>query len=1023
MAKKEVQTDLWVHDLLREAEIELDAQGSTVKEIDEALKTASKRGTGKVGFPEYVGIVKDFLLVIEDKANLQNHIKRNENSSISLDTKAVTDFAVNGALFYAEHLAKNTSYKKIIAFGISGNEKKHKITPVFVDDRCNVFDNLDDVESFISFNEKNIDEYYLREVLKEDTNSERELKDILSDAAKLHEDLRNYGNLKDEEKPLVVSGILLALRERDKGNFTIESLTGDSEVTDGEKIYSAIVSNLKRANIQPETKKDKILSQFSIIKNSTKLNEVNKSLAETPLKSYTKFLDEKLYKSIKYNSSAEDYLGRFYGEFMSYSGGSGQTLGIILTPKHITQLFCDLLDIKKTDKVFDPCCGTGGFLVAALYNMLLKAETETEKSNIRKNQLFGIELRTDMFTVATTNMILRGDGKSNLHCDDFFNKTPEKHQEEMSATVGLMNPPYSQGSKKNPELYELAFTEYLLDSLVEGGRCAVIVPQSSMTGKTSEEKSIKESILKKHTLEGVIMLQKDTFYGVGVIPCIAVFTSGQPHPKDKICKFINFEDDGFKVAPHIGLLETEAAKDKKQHLLDVWNDRIEAENKFCVKTTITAEDEWLHSFYYFNDEIPSYADFEKTVGDYLSFEFSMIMQGRKYLFEENQRDVKKNFKYELENREWREFFISGSDGIFKIEATSSGIDKNKLNCESGNIPYITRSDILNGMNSFISDRQNAKYEMDCGNSISIGLDTQTVFYQPHAFFTGQNIQILSFDGMDRKKALFITRLLKLQMEKFNWGGNGATLGRLARTKILLPITTTGEVDYDYMEQFINSIEKSKLDEYGEYARRQIAELNDGFEEDFEKIEDKEWKAFKIGKIFGKFQQGKSKGLNHLNENQGDLPYLGATNRNNGVLTFIKGCPDSYIQSGNCIGYIRNGQGSVGYSIYKSEKFVSTSDNTFAYSSWLNRYNGLFTVTVSDMIHGKYSFGYKRNNERLLNDPIMLPTDATGNPDYHFMELLIRKIMLQKYKEYLNYKGIPWVVYGSEEDDCLIAAEP
>ena len=75
MAKKEASTDLWVHDLLKEAGIELDAQGSTIKEIDEALKTASKRGTGKVGFPEYVGVVKDFILVIEDKAKLEYHVK------------------------------------------------------------------------------------------------------------------------------------------------------------------------------------------------------------------------------------------------------------------------------------------------------------------------------------------------------------------------------------------------------------------------------------------------------------------------------------------------------------------------------------------------------------------------------------------------------------------------------------------------------------------------------------------------------------------------------------------------------------------------------------------------------------------------------------------------------------------------------------------------------------------------------------------------------------------------------------
>lgn len=117
------------------------------------------------------------------------------------------------------------------------------------------------------------------------------------------------------------------------------------------------------------------------------------------------------------------------------------------------------------------------------------------------------------------------------------------------------------------------------------------------------------------------------------MPCIAIFTAHQPHPDDKICKFINFEDDGFRVFPHLGLLETESAKDKKQHLLDVWFGKVQAETKFCVESTVEAEDEWLHSFYYFNDEIPTDANFDKTIGDYLSFEFSMIMQGRQYLFE------------------------------------------------------------------------------------------------------------------------------------------------------------------------------------------------------------------------------------------------------------------------------------------------------------------------------------------------------------------------------------------------------
>lgn len=631
MAKKEVKTDLWVYDLLKQADIQLDAQGSDIKEINEALKTASKKGTGKVGFPEYVGVVKDYLLVIEDKASLGRHIKLDSKNCISAEVNAVRDYAVNGALFYAKHLAKNTTYKKVLAFGVSGDEKKHKISPVYVDE-TEFYRELPEVQSFISFNKDNIDEYYTREVLKEDTDTEKETAEILKDAAVLHEDLRNYGNLLDTEKPLIVSGIMLALREAEFKNFSISDLTGDTIKTDGQKIYDAIDANLKRANVSPAVKKDKILGQFAFIKDTVKLNEIDEKLNKTPLKYFAEFLYSKIYRSIRFSKSAEDYIGRFYGEFMSYSGGDGQTLGIILTPKHITQLFCDLLDLKPNDVVFDPCCGTAGFLIAAMHNMLKKADNDVQKKSIRQNQLHGIELRPNMFTIATTNMILRGDGKSNLINDDFLKQDPNKLQLKQ-ATVGMMNPPYSQGSKQNSDLYEIAFTEQLLNSLSVGARCAVIVPQSTMTGKSKEEASIKENILKNHTLEGVITLNKDTFYGVGTMPCIALFTAGEPHPSDKVCKFINFEDDGYKVAPHIGLLETESAKDKKQHLLDVWFDRIDSETKFCVKTTVEAGDEWLHSFYYFNDEIPTEADFERSIGDYLSFEFSMIMQNREYLFE------------------------------------------------------------------------------------------------------------------------------------------------------------------------------------------------------------------------------------------------------------------------------------------------------------------------------------------------------------------------------------------------------
>lgn len=629
MAKKEVKTDYWVASMMKDQEIEYDAQGSSVKEIDKALKTASKRGTGNVGFPEFIAVVDDFVIVIEDKADISKHELKTEDGVLDESVKATTDYAVNGACFYAKHIAQNSSFKKVFALGVSGDEKHHKIKPLYVDDRGE-YKELTEVESLTCFNKDNIQEYYTRTVLDEKTDVEKTTEQILKDAAELHEYLRTYGSLKDQDKPLVVSGILLALDDK---FFKVEDLLGDDTTTDGQLIYDAIQRRLKASNVGPDAKRDKLMSEFAIIRTSARLNEVDSKLGKTPLKFYTEYLKKNVFDSIKYQSTSEDFIGRFYGEFMSYSGGDGQTLGIILTPRHICDLFCELLDVKPEDIVLDPCCGTAGFLVAAMHHMLAKAgEDQVKRKSIKKKQLHGYELQSNMFAIAATNMILRDDGNSNIKCEDFLRQNPAQVQQK-GATVGMMNPPYSQGKKTDPSQYELSFVEHLLDSMTVGARVAVIVPQSSMTGKTKDEQNFKASIMKRHTLEGVITCNTNTFYGVGTNPVIAVFTAHEPHDKGHVCKFIDFREDGYEVRPHVGLVEGDSAKDRRQHLLDVWNDKVEAPSRFCVKSAAEVEDEWLHSFYYFNDEIPSDADFEKSIGDYLTFEFSMVMQNKQYLFE------------------------------------------------------------------------------------------------------------------------------------------------------------------------------------------------------------------------------------------------------------------------------------------------------------------------------------------------------------------------------------------------------
>ncbi|WP_432633283.1 N-6 DNA methylase [Brachyspira sp.] len=822
MAKKEVKTDYWVYSLLKSANIKATPQGSDIEEINEALKTASKKGTGNIGFPEFIAIVKDFLIVIEDKSDLSKHCKLDSNSCIDLDnTKSVTDFAVNGAIHYAKHLAQNTSYKKIIAIGVSGDERHHKISPYFINERGILDKKLNDLETFTLLNESNIESYYLQEILgikpKEETTDE----EVKQDAECLHEYLRNYGAIKDADKPLIVSGILLALDEMKENNLNLEYLNNDEDITDGEKLYELIEKNLKRARLSPETKRDKVLSQFSVIKDTKKINELceilNKDgtkINSTPLKYYSRFVKEKIYDNIQNIKNSEDYLGRFYSEFMRFSGGDAQSLGIVLTPRHITELFCELADLKPNDIILDPCCGTGGFLVSAMNDMISKTDDIKQKNNIRQNQLFGFELQPFMFAVATTNMVLRGDGKSNLNNEDFLKQNPKQLQTDCQATVGFMNPPYSQG-KVDKNLTEISFTEHLCDSILKGGKVVVIIPQSAVTGKTKEEKATKESILKKHTLEGVITLNKNTFYRVGTNTCIAIFTAGIPHDyKNKICKFINFENDGWEVQKHKGLIENKIkSKDRKEHLLKVWNDEIDAETKFCVKTTIEPDDEWLHNFYYFNDELPKQEDFEKTMADYLTFEFNMIMQNKDYIFKfEKREDIFKN-KLNLNDIEWKEFKISE---IFEVSGTIT-THPSQLK-PNGKTPRITCASTNNALDDTYANSPTEKGKVLTIDSATVGY----VSYQENDFIATDHVEkiwIKNNKAMNRYIGLFLKQCIdNAVLLKYGYGYKFSQT-RIKKQIVNLPIDSKGEPHWEFMENFMREVEYKKLNLYLDYIKK------------------------------------------------------------------------------------------------------------------------------------------------------------------------------------------------------------
>ncbi|MDW3871266.1 N-6 DNA methylase [Staphylococcus saprophyticus] len=612
--------------------VKYDEQQSSNVEIAESLKTASKSLSGKAGKPEFLFFSNEFLVVVEDKKDIHKHDMKTENNELILDdSNILKEYAVNGAVHYAKHIIEHTNIiDKIFAIGASGNGHLNKISVYFVNAKGHRF--IADINNLNDLKERNIEEFYRVSVLGELPKEERELKEVNKIAADLHEDLRNYGSLEGEKKASVVSAILLALENEDV-IFNVDKLQGlqGEGVKDGEILFDAIDKYLRNKSLMPHAKIGELKDNFTFIQNDITLNRVREDLGITPIKYFTIKLNEKLKKNIKHSDM--DILGNFYGEFVKYGGSDGNSLGIVLTPRHITNLMCELIDINENDYVLDPCCGSGGFLIAAMNKMLEKTDDKNKKDNIKQEQLHGIELQQKLFTIATTNMILRGDGKSNLKRDDIFHVDKDIYSNKI--TKALINPPYSQAKTKNlSHLSEISFISETLTLMKTGGKLAAIIPQSTMIGKTKNDKNYKREILENHSLDTVITLNKDTFYGVGVNPCIAIFTAGIPQDEKKRVNFVNFSDDGYIVRKHVGLVGDGTEKSKKEYLLNVLNDYEDADTRFLVKSPITWEDEWLHSFFYYNEEIPTDEDFEKTIADYLSFEFDMKLHGRGYLFDD-----------------------------------------------------------------------------------------------------------------------------------------------------------------------------------------------------------------------------------------------------------------------------------------------------------------------------------------------------------------------------------------------------
>lgn len=350
----------------------------------------------------------------------------------------------------------------------------------------------------------------------------------------------------------------------------------------------------------------------------------------------------------------------------------------------------------------------------------------------------------------------------------------------------------------------------------------------------------------------------------------------------------------------------------------------------------------------------------------------------------------------LEEKEWAHFKMPE---IFDL--IQRGKRLKNADHVPGMVPYVSSTANNNGVDDYVEATSSTRVFEDCislANSGSVG----TAFYEPFRFVASDHVTALKTPHLSKYVYLFMTALIEKQGSNFNFNRE-INDARIRNMQIMLPITDSGEPDYGYMEQYVRQKFEAMLSEYRAYIEARIAELGEPIE--LPTLAEKKWNPFPIVGLFTLIVPGKGKGLNHLNKtDNGGVNYIGATNRNNGVLCRVK--EDEYSRSmildGNCIGFIKNGDGSAGFAIYKAERFISTSDVLYGYANWVNKYTGLFFVTAQDMIEHKYSHGYKRNKEHLAGDKVMLPIADSGEPDYEYMEQYAKNMMLRKYQQYLAF---------------------
>jgi hypothetical protein len=634
-------------------------------EIDKALSDYfTKNGGAGANRPDAKLLLQDknfdfYPVLIEYKGYKNKLVKLDSNGQVENKTtkndphfKNINSFAVNGAVHYANALLHHTSYTDIIAIGMTGDrdengEIRHEIGVYYVSkSNLGVGQKVGEFSDFSFLAPGNFDDFidkvktlHLSQEEIDKLKEQRE-KEINASLVKLNNDIyHNEKGLGENDRVYLVAASIIAtlgipgkVTPLEKSDLKSSTEEGN---TDGEIIVRKIRAFLSEKQL-PIEKKELIIRTLQNTLLTDNINKVENG--ESQLKRvFTKIVDDLgIYYKIGLTT---DFTGKLFNEMYGWLGFSQDKLNdVVLTPSYIATLLVKLARVNKDSYVWDFATGSAGLLVVAMNEMLIDAkntitspEELTQKEiRIKAEQLLGLELLSSVYMLAILNMILMGDGSSNILNRDSLkdfdgNYGFGKAKSKFPADAFVLNPPYSgKGNGMN-------FVEKAL-GMMNKGYAAIIIQNSAGSGRAKE---YNKRILEKHTLLASIKMPVDIFIGKSSVQTnIYVFKVNEKHHKDDMVKFIDFSNDGYtrsnRKKSTNNLKDTDRAKERYEELVNLVRFGKSKLNIFTEKEyyedTIDPNNgaDWNKSAPI--DTEPTLQDFKKAVSNYLAWEVSNILK-------------------------------------------------------------------------------------------------------------------------------------------------------------------------------------------------------------------------------------------------------------------------------------------------------------------------------------------------------------------------------------------------------------